>query len=249
MSKKLAGGSDCILLDVKTGSGAFMKTLEESVQLAQAMVSIGARAGRKTAALITDMDHPLGRAVGNALEVEEACQVLRGEGPGDLRALSVELAAWMAWMAGKAPSLEEARALAEEKLRDGSALERFCRMVQAPGGRPLGGGASGAAAQSGSVPGGFGPKGRLALPGGHPGSGPGLGGFGGRPGNPGKPPGLRGGHPVRQSAGRPGAPGGTPWAGCTLPQRAGPRKGRGCWPAPWKSGSAPQRSVRFFMQR
>ena len=100
MSKKLAGGSDCILLDVKTGSGAFMKTLEESVQLAQAMVSIGARAGRKTAALITDMDHPLGRAVGNALEVEEACQVLRGEGPEDLRALSVELAAWMAWMAG-----------------------------------------------------------------------------------------------------------------------------------------------------
>lgn len=136
MSKKLAGGSDCILLDVKTGSGAFMKTLEESVQLAQAMVSIGARAGRKTAALITDMDHPLGRAVGNALEVEEACQVLRGEGPEDLRALSVELAAWMAWMAGKAPSLEEARALAEEKLRDGSALERFCRMVQAQGGDP-----------------------------------------------------------------------------------------------------------------
>lgn len=136
MSKKLAGGSDCILLDVKTGSGAFMKTLEESVQLAQAMVSIGARAGRKTAALITDMDHPLGRAVGNALEVEEACQVLCGEGPGDLRALSVELAAWMAWMAGKAPSLEEARALAEEKLRDGSALERFCRMVQAQGGDP-----------------------------------------------------------------------------------------------------------------
>ena len=121
MSKKLAGGSDCIVLDVKTGSGAFMKTLEDSRALAQAMVSIGNRAGKPTAALITDMNRPLGMTVGNALEVEEACRVLCGEGPEDVHRLSIEVAAAMAWLAQKAPDMETARALAAEKLRDGSA--------------------------------------------------------------------------------------------------------------------------------
>lgn len=136
MSKKLAAGCDCIVLDVKTGSGAFMKTPEEAQKLAETMVKIGQMAGRKTAALITSMDCPLGTAVGNALEVEEACRVLHGEGPEDLRVLSIELAAAMVWLAGKALNLEEARKLAAEKLRDGSALEKFKQMVAAEGGDP-----------------------------------------------------------------------------------------------------------------
>ena len=121
MSKKLAGGSDCIVLDVKTGSGAFMKTLEDSRALARAMVSIGSQAGKPTAALITDMNRPLGMTVGNALEMEEACQVLCGQGPEDVRRLSVAVASAMVWLAKKASGMEEAQALVEEKLRDGSA--------------------------------------------------------------------------------------------------------------------------------
>lgn len=136
MSKKLAGGSDCIVLDVKTGSGAFMKTLEDSRALARGMVSIGTRAGKPTAALITDMNRPLGLTVGNALEVEEACRVLCGEGPEDVRQLSVEVAAAMVWLAGKAPDLAAARALAEEKLRDGSARGRMEEMIRRQGGDP-----------------------------------------------------------------------------------------------------------------
>lgn len=136
MSKKLAGGSDCIVLDVKVGSGAFMKNREDAMALAKAMVSIGSHAGRKTAALLTDMSQPLGLAVGNALEVEEACQVLLGKGPEDVRRLSVELAAMMVWLTENAPNLEEARRLAEEKLRDGSAAETFRRVIHAQGGDP-----------------------------------------------------------------------------------------------------------------
>ena len=136
MSKKLAGGSDCIVLDVKVGSGAFMKNREDAMALAKAMVSIGSHAGRKTAALLTDMSQPLGLAVGNALEVEEACQVLLGKGPEDVRRLSVELAAMMVWLTENAPNLEEARRLAEEKLRDGSAAETFRRVICAQGGDP-----------------------------------------------------------------------------------------------------------------
>lgn len=136
MSKKLAGGSDCIVLDVKVGSGAFMKNREDAMALAKAMVSIGSHAGRKTAALLTDMSQPLGLAVGNALEVEEACQVLLGKGPEDVRRLSVELAAMMVWLTDNAPNLEEARRLAEEKLRDGSAAEIFRRVIRAQGGDP-----------------------------------------------------------------------------------------------------------------
>ncbi len=134
MSKKLAGGSDCIVLDVKVGSGAFMKTVEDAQKLARAMVSIGSHAGKKTAALITDMNSPLGMTVGNALEVEEACQVLLGQGPEDLRKLSVELAAMMAWLSEKAHDLSSARRLAEEKLANGCAAEKFCQMVKAQGG-------------------------------------------------------------------------------------------------------------------
>ena len=136
MSKKLAGGSDCIVLDVKVGSGAFMKNREDAMALAKAMVSIGSHAGRKTAALLTDMSQPLGLTVGNALEVEEACQVLLGKGPEDVRRLSVELAAMMVWLTENAPNLEEARRLAEEKLRDGSAAETFRRVICAQGGDP-----------------------------------------------------------------------------------------------------------------
>ena len=136
MSKKLAGGSDCIVLDVKVGSGAFMKTVEDAKKLARAMVSIGSHAGRRTAALITDMDSPLGMTVGNALEVEEACQVLLGKGPEDLTRLSVELAAMMAWLGEKAPDLPSARRLAEEKLANGWAAEKFRQMVKAQGGDP-----------------------------------------------------------------------------------------------------------------
>ena len=136
MSKKLAAGNDCIVLDVKTGDGAFMKTLEDSRALARAMVSIGTRAGKPTAALITDMNRPLGMAVGNALEVEEACRVLCGEGPEDVRRLSIEVAAAMAWLAQKAPDMETARTLAAEKLRDGSARERMEEMIRRQRGDP-----------------------------------------------------------------------------------------------------------------
>ena len=106
MSKKLAAGSDCILLDVKTGTGAFMKTLEGSLELAQAMVEIGRHNGRKVAALITDMDIPLGRAVGNSLEVAECVQVLRGQGPKDLTDLCLRLAGEMLALAGQGSKQE-----------------------------------------------------------------------------------------------------------------------------------------------
>ena len=92
MSKKLAAGSDCILLDVKTGSGAFMKTLDDSIKLAQTMVAIGELAGRRTVALITDMDTPLGYGIGNSIEVMESMDVLKGHGPADLTEVSLQLA-------------------------------------------------------------------------------------------------------------------------------------------------------------
>lgn len=133
MSKKLAAGSDCILLDVKTGSGAFMKSIEDSITLAEKMVGIGTNAGRKIAALITNMDIPLGYAIGNSLEVIEAVEVLNGRGPQDLAEVSFELAANMLYLAGKG-SLEECRALVDKAVKDGSALSKLKDMVKAQGG-------------------------------------------------------------------------------------------------------------------
>lgn len=129
MSKKLAAGADAILLDVKTGSGAFMKTVEDSRKLAEKMVSIGTMAGRKCCAVITNMDIPLGHAIGNSLEVMEAIETLKGNGPEDLTAVCLELAANMLYMAGKG-SLEECRKLAEGAMADGSALDALANMVK-----------------------------------------------------------------------------------------------------------------------
>ena len=133
MSKKLAAGSDCILLDVKTGSGAFMKTLDDSIKLAQTMVAIGEGAGRRTVALITDMDTPLGFGIGNSIEVMESMDVLKGHGPADLTEVSLQLAANMLYLVGKGTP-EECREMAEKVIVDGSAFETFCTMVKAQGG-------------------------------------------------------------------------------------------------------------------
>lgn len=133
MGKKLAAGSDCILLDVKTGSGAFMKTSEEAVALAKQMVNIGASAGKKTVALITDMDTPLGNNIGNSLEVIEAVNTLKGEGPEDLTEVCINLAANMLYLAQKG-SIKECEEQAKKAIEDGSALERLIDMVEAQGG-------------------------------------------------------------------------------------------------------------------
>ena len=133
MSKKLAAGSDCILLDVKTGNGAFMKTLDDSIELAKAMVSIGQHNGRKVAALITDMDTPLGHNIGNSLEVIESVEVLKGHGPADLTEVCYQLAANMLDLAGKG-SLEECRRMAEEAVASGAAYEKLKQMFAAQGG-------------------------------------------------------------------------------------------------------------------
>ncbi|MGA2771122.1 MAG: thymidine phosphorylase, partial [Bryobacteraceae bacterium] len=136
MSKKLAEGVDALVLDVKVGSGAFMKKQVDARRLAQMMVGIGRRMDKKVQALITDMGQPLGYAVGNALEVMEASQTLQNAGPNDLTKLSIELAARMIYLGKKAGSLEEARRLAEEKLVDGSGYRKFKQVVAAQGGNP-----------------------------------------------------------------------------------------------------------------
>lgn len=133
MSKKLAAGSDCILLDVKTGNGAFMKTLEGSIELAQEMVAIGEHAGRRTVALITEMGRPLGHLVGNALEVQEAVETLQGRGPEDLYQVCVQLAGNMLYLAGKG-SYEDCCRMAQQAIADGSALQKLKEMVAAQGG-------------------------------------------------------------------------------------------------------------------
>lgn len=136
MSKKLAEGIDGLVLDVKTGDGAFMERLDDSRTLAETMCAIGRGLGKRMRALITRMDQPLGRAVGNAVEVVECVECLRGGGPADLVDLSIELAAEMVLMAGCAGTLDEARAVCRRKVADGSALERFRRLVEAQGGDP-----------------------------------------------------------------------------------------------------------------
>ena len=133
MGKKLAAGSDCILLDVKTGSGAFMKTVEDSIALAKEMVAIGENAGKKTVALITNMDIPLGNNIGNSLEVIEAVETLKGNGPADLTHESINLAGNMLYLAGKG-TLEECRKMAETTIQDGSAFNCLIAMVEAQGG-------------------------------------------------------------------------------------------------------------------
>jgi pyrimidine-nucleoside phosphorylase/thymidine phosphorylase len=136
MSKKLAEGIDGLVLDVKTGNGAFMERLEDSQALAEAMCAIGRGLGKRMRALITRMDQPLGNAVGNAVEVAESIACLRGEGPPDLVDLSVELAAEMVVMGEKAGTLDDARAACRRTIADGSALERFRKLVTAQGGDP-----------------------------------------------------------------------------------------------------------------
>lgn len=133
MSKKLAAGADAILLDVKTGNGAFMKTLEDSIALAKEMVEIGEQNGRRTAAIISDMGIPLGRNVGNSLEVAEAVETLHGSGPEDLTAVCLELAAGMLELAGLG-SRNACFAKAQKALREGSGIQKLKEMVRAQGG-------------------------------------------------------------------------------------------------------------------
>ena len=134
MSKKLASGADVIVLDVKCGDGAFMKTEEEAKVLAQTMTEIGNGAGRKCAAVITDMDQPLGYAVGNALEVKEAISVLRGESEGDLLELCLALGSCMLTVGGFAPDKDAAEAMLREAIKSGSALDKLADMVEGQGG-------------------------------------------------------------------------------------------------------------------
>lgn len=134
MSKKIAAGADAIVLDVKTGAGAFMKDLNDAKALAKAMVDIGNRVGRKTMAIISDMSQPLGYAIGNVLEVKEAIDTLKGEGPEDLQELCLVLGSHMVYLAEKASSLEEARHMLEKAMKDGSALQTFKTFLAAQGG-------------------------------------------------------------------------------------------------------------------
>lgn len=134
MSKKIASGADAIVLDVKVGDGAFMKNTESAKELATEMVSIGKHIGRNTIAVISDMDQPLGLAIGNALEVEEAINTLKGNGPEDLLNLSLALGSRMVMLAGKANSVEEAEAMLKGTITSGAAIEKLKEFVKAQGG-------------------------------------------------------------------------------------------------------------------
>jgi pyrimidine-nucleoside phosphorylase len=134
MSKKIASGADAIVLDVKTGAGAFMKKLDEAKELATAMVTIGNKVGRNTMAVISDMSQPLGNAIGNALEVSEAIETLRGNGPKDLTELCLTLGSQMVVLAKQAESIDKARAKLEENLHNGKALQQFKTFLESQGG-------------------------------------------------------------------------------------------------------------------
>ena len=134
MSKKLAEGIDVLVLDVKVGSGAFMKREQDAVNLAEVMIETGKRMGKKVVALITDMDQPLGRAAGHANEVVECIEVLNGNGPADLRELSLELSAWMFYLGERTPSVEEGRRLGETMIATGRAKEKFKQGIRLQGG-------------------------------------------------------------------------------------------------------------------
>ena len=137
MSKKLAEGVDALVLDVKTGSGAFMKKKEDAVFLAQLMVETGQRMGKKMVALITDMDQPLGHMVGNALEIEECIEILNGKGAGgDLSELSLRLSAWMMYLGGRSKTVAEGYKLAQEMIASGAAREKFREIIALQGGDP-----------------------------------------------------------------------------------------------------------------
>jgi len=136
MSKKLAAGADAIVLDVKTGSGAFMKTLDDSVALAKEMVTIGNNAGRKTIAVVSDMDQPLGYAIGNALEVKEAIETLNGQGPKDFVELVMTLGAQMLIAGGKADTVNEGYQMLQNTIENGSALKKLAEFIAAQGGNP-----------------------------------------------------------------------------------------------------------------
>jgi pyrimidine-nucleoside phosphorylase len=134
MSKKIAEGIDALVLDVKTGSGAFMKREEDSVLLAELMVETGERMGKKVVALITDMNQPLGHMAGHSSEVAECIEVLGGRGPADLLALSLELAAWMFFLGGRTKSVDDGRRLAETVIASGQAKEKFRQVIHLQGG-------------------------------------------------------------------------------------------------------------------
>jgi pyrimidine-nucleoside phosphorylase len=134
MSKKLASGSDVIVLDVKIGDGAFMKTIEDARELSKVMVGIGTSVGKKVVAFITDMGQPLGHTVGNKLEVVEAIQTLQGHGPEDLTRLCTEIGSYMVYLAGKTKTIEDARSLINEKMTDGSAYNRQLQFISKQGG-------------------------------------------------------------------------------------------------------------------
>lgn len=134
MSKKIASGADAIVLDVKVGDGAFMKTPEEAKELAREMVDIGSNVGRKTVAVISDMDQPLGYAIGNALEVKEAIELLKGNGPSDLLELTLTLGSYMVLCAKKANSVEEAKNMLLDNIKNGKGIQKLKEFVKAQGG-------------------------------------------------------------------------------------------------------------------
>lgn len=136
MSKKLAEGIDALVLDVKTGSGAFMKGEKDAAFLAELMVETGERMGKQVVALITDMDQPLGRMIGNALEVVEVIEIFKGQGPDDLRELCLELAGWMLHLGGVSRTLAEGKQQSAQLISSGKALEKFRRMIELQGGNP-----------------------------------------------------------------------------------------------------------------